>query len=233
MINVVIADDDVHIVEQLSRMLTKEKDIRVIRTCSNGLDTIMSYNSLRPTALILDLDLPGIDGFGVLENIKAKNDIIIYSGSDIYYSQIGNVEKVFWVMKKPGNPETLVEAIRKINENKNADIYKELQDDIDQAFENLHFKKNNKAIDYLKSAILISYWKPNISLKEILKQLEEEYACNPLTMQSIMQKYLYKAYNKQKDKKIYYKMFPEYYGDEPSPKHFISYMVSYLKRIHN
>ena len=79
MINVVIADDDVHIVEQLSRMLTKEKDIRVIRTCSNGLDTIMSYNSLRPTALILDLDLPGIDGFGVLENIKAKNDIIIYS----------------------------------------------------------------------------------------------------------------------------------------------------------
>ena len=149
MINVVIADDDVHIVEQLSRMLTKEKDIRVIRTCSNGLDTIMSYNSLRPTALILDLDLPGIDGFGVLENIKAKNDIIIYSGSDIYYSQIGNVEKVFWVMKKTGNPETLVEAIRKINENKNADIYKELQDDIDQAFENLHFKKNNKAIDCL------------------------------------------------------------------------------------
>lgn len=74
-----------------------------------------------------------------------------------------------------------------------------MQNDIDQAFENLHFKKNNKAIDYLKSAILISYWKPNISLKEILKQLEEEYNCNPLTMQSIMQKYLYKAYNKQKD----------------------------------
>ena len=234
MIDVIIADDDVHIVEQLSCMLTKEKDIRVVRTCSNGLDTIMSYNSLRPTTLILDLDLPGVDGLSVLENLEnSVNDVIIYSDSDFHYSQIGDAKKVRWVIKKTSKPETLIPIIRKIKSEKDANIYKNLPTEIDKAFKNLHFKQNYKGVSYLKSAILISYPNTNISLKGILDKLEEEYACNPSTIQSIMQKYLRKSYNEQKDKNIYYEMFPEYCGDEPSPKTFISCMINYLNRIYN
>lgn len=58
MINLMIADDNIHYTEYLSSMLTKEKDIEVINISYDGFSAIDNYNNLKPDVLILDLDMP-------------------------------------------------------------------------------------------------------------------------------------------------------------------------------
>ena len=58
MINLMIADDNIHYTEYLSSMLTKEKDIEVINISYDGFSVIDNYNNLKPDVLILDLDMP-------------------------------------------------------------------------------------------------------------------------------------------------------------------------------
>ena len=67
MITLIIADDNVHYNLSLSSFLTKEKDIKIIDICVDGESALLSYLKNKPTAMILDLDMPILNGLQVLE----------------------------------------------------------------------------------------------------------------------------------------------------------------------
>ena len=115
MISLMIADDNVSVAEHLSYMLTKEKDFRIINISHNGLEALMCYNSERPDVLLLNLDMPGINGLDVIENIEdEKKNIIAISGSYEYRSKLRDMTKIQWVLDKPFYYDELFEVIRKI-----------------------------------------------------------------------------------------------------------------------
>ena len=75
---ILIVDDDENIAELISLYLTKECfDTKMVY---NGEDALTAFESYHPNLILLDLMLPGIDGYQVCREIRAKSPtpIIIY-----------------------------------------------------------------------------------------------------------------------------------------------------------
>jgi len=68
---VVLADDD-EIVRALTTSLLKNHGI-ACRTAENGLDALRLIRSEKPTAALLDVNMPGMSGFEVLAAVRAEN----------------------------------------------------------------------------------------------------------------------------------------------------------------
>ena len=72
---ILIVDDDNNIAELISLYLTKECfDTRI---AGDGVEALAVYKSYGPNLILLDLMLPGIDGYQVCREIRAKDNIPI------------------------------------------------------------------------------------------------------------------------------------------------------------
>ena len=70
MIRVVIVDDHQVVRQGLRFLLEQEDDIQVVGECADGPSAVQAVRTLAPTVVLLDLFLPGEDGFSVLAQIK-------------------------------------------------------------------------------------------------------------------------------------------------------------------
>ena len=68
-IRVVVADDSPFVCRLLTAYLESSPDIRVIAKALNGVAAVEHVQALRPDAITLDLDMPGLDGLQALEQI--------------------------------------------------------------------------------------------------------------------------------------------------------------------
>lgn len=71
-ISVVLADDHMIVREGLRQLLELEYNINVVDEVGDGLECVKAVVELNPDILILDINMPGLDGFGVLNKLKAK-----------------------------------------------------------------------------------------------------------------------------------------------------------------
>ena len=69
MIRVLLADDEELIREALVGLLARELDIEVVATAADGRQAIESALAHRPDVAIVDLQMPGVDGIGVLAEL--------------------------------------------------------------------------------------------------------------------------------------------------------------------
>jgi len=70
MIRVIVADDHVIFRQGLLKMLQSSKDITVAGEAGAGPDTINLIAQEKPDIAILDISMPGLDGFQILETIQ-------------------------------------------------------------------------------------------------------------------------------------------------------------------
>ena len=72
---ILIVDDDNNIAELISLYLTKEcYDTKIV---NDGEQALIAFEHYKPNMLLLDLMLPGIDGYQVFREIRAKSDVPI------------------------------------------------------------------------------------------------------------------------------------------------------------
>ena len=69
-IRVLIADDEGMIRSALAALLRLEGDIDVIAECSDGEQAVAEAERLQPDVCLLDLEMPGLDGVEVAENLR-------------------------------------------------------------------------------------------------------------------------------------------------------------------
>lgn len=79
-IRAVIADDERLARQKLRLLLAQEKGLEVVADCSDGAQAITAVHALRPDLLFLDVRMPNLDGFQVLERIApADMPVVVFT----------------------------------------------------------------------------------------------------------------------------------------------------------
>jgi two-component system LytT family response regulator len=68
----IIVDDEELARDRLRRFLDAEPDVRIVAECPDGARAVRAILAERPDVVFLDVQMPGMDGFGVLREIRAE-----------------------------------------------------------------------------------------------------------------------------------------------------------------
>ena len=109
-IRVAIVDD-----EPLARAVVREylaavPGIEVVAECANGFEAVKVVSELHPDLLFLDVQMPKLDGFEVLELVGRDVAVIFVTAYDQYAIRAFDVHAVDYLLK-PFSPERLGEAL--------------------------------------------------------------------------------------------------------------------------
>jgi DNA-binding NarL/FixJ family response regulator len=115
-IRIAIADDHAVLRESLCALLSTHRDFEVVGMASNGAEALELVEKQNPDVLVLDLFMPGTDGFEVLRRLdhaNAKVASVVLTGSDSQpdYVQVVRLGARGLVLKGDA-PEMLFSAIR-------------------------------------------------------------------------------------------------------------------------
>lgn len=104
--------------EPLARALLMEEllsfpEIEVVAQAGNGYEGLKVINELQPDLIFLDVQMPKINGFEMLELIENPPQVIFVTAHDEYALNAFNVNAVDYLLK-PINPERLKGAIEKV-----------------------------------------------------------------------------------------------------------------------
>ena len=72
-IRTLIVDDEPLAREWVRNGLQNEPELEVIGECGDGFDAVKMIASEKPDLVLLDVQMPGLDGFGVLASVDAEN----------------------------------------------------------------------------------------------------------------------------------------------------------------
>ncbi len=112
---ILIVDDDSNIAELISLYLTKECFETLI--VGDGESALTAMESFRPNLMLLDLMLPGIDGYQVCREIRAKSAlpiIMLSAKGEIFDKVLGLEMGADDYMEKPFDSKELVARVKAV-----------------------------------------------------------------------------------------------------------------------
>lgn len=109
-IGVLIVDDEELARGILREWLTQHTDIEIVAECSNGFEAVKAATELKPDLLLLDIQMPKLDGFDVLELVGGDIPVIFITAYDTYAVRAFEVHAVDYLLK-PFSAERLTEAL--------------------------------------------------------------------------------------------------------------------------
>ena len=66
---VIVVDDQTQALDRLTALLATESDMEVVGSCTCGAEAVNLIRSLKPDLVFLDTQMPGLDGFGVVDAV--------------------------------------------------------------------------------------------------------------------------------------------------------------------
>jgi two-component system LytT family response regulator len=111
----VIVDDERLARKELRRLLDEHPEIEIIGECSNGMEAIEFINAHKPDLVFMDIEMPELNGFEVLEKIDKTPAIVFVTAYNDYALKAFEVNALDYVLK-PVDPERLRETIAKLHE---------------------------------------------------------------------------------------------------------------------
>ncbi|MFZ1808225.1 MAG: response regulator [Cyclobacteriaceae bacterium] len=150
MSKVIIIDD-----EPLARSIVKEylsqySDMEVVQECGDGFEGVKAITSLQPDLIFLDIQMPKINGFEMLELVDNPPGVIFTTAFDEFAMQAFETNAVDYLLK-PFSQERFDKAIEKwkSQHSKNATIKPLLEDQVKQP------EESNRVVVKVGNAIKI------------------------------------------------------------------------------
>jgi two-component system LytT family response regulator len=111
-IRAVIADDECLARKKLRILLDSEPQVAVVAECPNGRETVAAIRSFRPDMLLLDIQMPDMNGFEVLSEISSNEmpQVIFTSAYDQYAIRAFEAHALDYLLK-PFDQDRLHAAI--------------------------------------------------------------------------------------------------------------------------
>lgn len=113
---VIIVDDERLARKELQSLLTKFPNVEVLAECDSVQSALVDIEKHKPDLVFLDINMPGKDGFALLEELNYIPEIIFVTAYDEYAIKAFEVNALDYLLK-PIQSERLEEAINKFNSN--------------------------------------------------------------------------------------------------------------------
>lgn len=111
-LRVLIVDDEEPARALLREYLARLDDVEVVGECANGFEAVKAVAELRPQLLLLDVQMPRLNGFEVLELLPEAPAVVFVTAHDEFALRAFEAHAVDYLLK-PFSPERLAEAIRR------------------------------------------------------------------------------------------------------------------------
>jgi two-component system, LytTR family, response regulator len=110
-LTIIVVDDEEPARGLVREYLANHPDMRLVAECANGFEAVKAANTHKPDLLILDVQMPKLDGFEVLELLGGEARAVIFTTAfDSYALRAFNVHAVDYLLK-PYSAERFAEAL--------------------------------------------------------------------------------------------------------------------------
>lgn len=165
-VKTVIVDDEKLAREIIKKYLSGNDSFEVAAECSNGFEAIKKINEINPGLIFLDIQMPKINGFEMLELLDNPPVIIFTTAYDQYALKAFEVNAVDYLLK-PYSHERFNESLDKAlfylnNKGKQKEVIKNL------------IKHDEKNIEYLERIIVKNGQEINIIPADQIRFIEAQ-----------------------------------------------------------
>jgi len=116
-LRIAIADDEPLARERLRQLLDREPDVEISAECADGPATVSAVRENHPDLLLLDVQMPGLDGFGVLNALgSAEQPLVVFvTAFDQHAIRAFEIRALDYLLK-PIAPQRLRETLGRARE---------------------------------------------------------------------------------------------------------------------
>ncbi|MEA3420742.1 MAG: response regulator [Acidobacteriota bacterium] len=112
----IIVDDEALARKALRMVIDRFEEIEIVGECSDGFEAVKAINEKRPDLVFLDIQMPKLDGFDVLELLGNDAPFIVFvTAYDEYALQAFEAHALDYLLK-PVKPERLAKTLDRIKE---------------------------------------------------------------------------------------------------------------------
>ncbi|PLW96574.1 MAG: DNA-binding response regulator [Marinilabiliales bacterium] len=148
----IIVEDEKPARELVKAFLKEHENIELIGECDNGFDGVKAINEAKPDLVFLDIQMPKLTGFEMIELLDEVPDVIFTTAFDQYAIKAFELSAVDYLMK-PFSKKRFSEAIEKvylrISQNKQKPKIQEFANQVKEDTEEIEriFVKTGSKID--------------------------------------------------------------------------------------
>ncbi len=113
----IIVDDERMARTRLRRMLEQDPDVEIVAECADGLAAVSAVQEESPDLLLLDIQMPGMDGFGVLDALGPDRtpEVVFVTAYDEHAIHAFEEHALDYLMK-PVSPERFTKMLARVRE---------------------------------------------------------------------------------------------------------------------
>lgn len=195
-IRTIVVDDEPLACKRLVKLLKEDGNVDVVEVCANGKEAIEQINEKNPDLVFLDIQMPEINGFEVLQNVETEQTpvIIFVTAYDEYALKAFEVHALDYLMK-PFNKERFRDSLNRakntITNQSKAVVEKKIENLLDyyldseqESLSRILIKTSNRYfflkvddIDWIESAgnyVRIHTGKNNYLIRETMINMEKK-----------------------------------------------------------
>ncbi|MGA8264221.1 MAG: response regulator [Ignavibacteriaceae bacterium] len=139
----IIIDDERLARVELKRLLSQHKEINIVGEAVNVDDAITKITELNPELIFLDIQMPGKNGFELLEELDSVPTVIFTTAYDEYALKAFEYNALDYLLK-PIEPKRLEETIKKVIERNKKDTVASLDQPVLKEEDQIFVKDGEK-----------------------------------------------------------------------------------------
>jgi two-component system LytT family response regulator/two-component system response regulator LytT len=116
----VLADDEAPALDELAFLLREYAEIEVVGTARNGLEAVARIEELEPDLVFLDVNMPGLDGLGVINKLRADGTpmpaFVLCTAYEQYALEAFRLEALDYLLK-PVDKDRLALTVERVRRN--------------------------------------------------------------------------------------------------------------------
>ncbi len=122
MIEILIVDDEELARREMRSILASEKDVVIVGEAANGIEAVEKVIRLRPKLMFLDIEMPGINGFDVVNSLGHSPAVIFVTAYDQYAIQAFEAQALDYMLK-PVTPDRVRRALSRATHILGSDVH--------------------------------------------------------------------------------------------------------------